>query len=109
MRLRRVYLLLCLFGVAAPYVELIPWLSQHGFQLNLLIRELFATRIWAFFGLDVVVSAIVLFVFIFADRCAIRVRHAWLAIVATLLVGVSLALPLFLYMRQRVLDATTSA
>ena len=109
MRLRHVYLLLCVFGVAAPYVELIPWLSQHGLQLDLLIRELFATRIGAFFGLDVVVSAIVLFVFIFAERRAIRVRHAWLPIVTTLAVGVSLGLPLFLYMRQRILDGTPIA
>jgi hypothetical protein len=108
MRLRHVYLLLCVFGVTAPYAELIPWLSQNGLPLDLFIRELFATRIGAFFGLDVVVSAIVLFVFVFAERRAIRVRHVWLPIVATLVVGVSLGLPLFLYMRQRVLDATTA-
>jgi hypothetical protein len=31
----------------------------------------------------------------------------WLPVVATLVVGVSLGLPLFLYMRQRGLDANT--
>jgi hypothetical protein len=31
----------------------------------------------------------------------------WLPVVATLVVGVSLGLPLFLYMRQRCLDADT--
>jgi hypothetical protein len=108
MRLRHVYLLLCVFGVALPYAELIPWLSQHGLEPGLFIRELFATHIGAFFGLDVVISATVLFVFVLAESRTIRVRHAWLPIVATLVVGVSLGLPLFLYMRQRVLDASTA-
>jgi len=45
----------------------------------------------------VIVSAAVLFVFIGAER----VRHRWIPVVATLLVGVSLGLPLLLYMRER--------
>ena len=98
------YLLLCLLGLILPYAQLVPWVMEHGLQLDLLIRELFATRIGAFFGLDVVVSAIVLFVFIFAERTSTGVRHIWLPIFATLLVGVSLGLPLFLYLRQRHLD-----
>jgi hypothetical protein len=106
MRLRHVYLLLCAVGIAVPYAALIPWLSQHGLDLGLFIRELLATRVGAFFGLDVAVSAIALFVFVFAEGRAVRVRHVWLPVVATLVVGVSLGLPLFLYMRQRVLDAT---
>jgi hypothetical protein len=106
MRLRHVYLALCVIGVVVPYAELIPWLAQHGLQLGLLVRELFATRIGAFFGLDVVVSAVVLFVFVFAERAALGIRHVWLPIVATLAVGVSCGLPLFLYMRERVRDAT---
>jgi len=107
MRLRHLYLLLCAFGIAIPYAQFVPWLSQNGLQIDLFVRELFATRIGAFFGLDVVVSAVVLFVFICAERKTVAIRHAWLPIVATLVVGVSLGLPLFLYMRQRALDATT--
>ncbi len=89
-----------------PYAQLIPWLAQHGLQLDLFVRELFATRIGGFFGLDVVVSAIVLFVFVFAERATLRIRHVWLPVAATIIVGVSLGLPLFLYMRERVRDAT---
>lgn len=104
MRLRHVYLMLCVVGAIVPYLQLIPWVLQHGLQLELLVRELFSTRIGAFFGLDVVVSAIALFVFAFAERRTVVIRHVWLVVPATLLVGVSLGLPLFLYMRQRVLD-----
>ena len=108
MRLRHVYLVLCLLGVLVPYAEFAPWLLQHGLQIDSLVRELFATRIGAFFGLDVVLSAVTLFVFICAERKAVAIRHVWLPIIATLVVGVSLGLPLFLYMRQRVLDSTAA-
>ena len=108
MRLRHVYLLLCLAGTALPYWALVPWVMEHGLDLTLLSQELFSTRIGAFFGLDVIVSAIVLFIFIFVEGRRSDVQHLWLPVLATLLVGVSLGLPLFLYLRQRKLDATAA-
>ena len=77
-----------------PYWQFIPWLMQHGLDMDLFMRELFATRIGAFFAFDVVVSALALFVFVFTERTVARVRHVWLPVVATLVVGVSLGLPL---------------
>ena len=105
MRLRHLYLLLCVLGTILPYWKLLPWVLEHGLNLSLLCQELFATRIGAFFGLDVVVSAIVLFVFIATEGRRLAIANLWLPIVATLLVGVSLGFPLFLYLRQRQLDA----
>lgn len=105
MRLRQVYLLLCVLGAIVPYWQLVPWVIEHGLNLSLLLQELFSTRIGAFFGLDVVVSAFVLFVFVFAEGRRISVPHLWLPILATCLVGVSLGLPLFLYLRQCRIDA----
>lgn len=104
MRLRHVYLGLCVLGTALPYLELVPWLLQHGLNLPLFFQELFSVRIGAFFGMDVIVSAVVLFVFIWAEGARVGVRHLWAPVLGTLLVGVSLGLPLFLYLRQRKLD-----
>lgn len=106
MRLRHVYLGLCVLGLALPFWKLLPWIIDHGLNLSLLCQELFATRIGAFFGLDVVVSAVVLFVFILSEGRRLAIALLWLPMIATLLVGVSLGLPLFLYLRQRRLDAT---
>jgi hypothetical protein len=80
---------------------------EHGLDLSLFFRQLFANQIAAFFGLDVIVSILVLWVFIFTEGARIGLRHLWLPVVASLVVGVSLGLPLFLYMRQLQLDATT--
>jgi hypothetical protein len=72
-----------------------------------LISELFSTRIGGFFGWDVIVSAIVLITFIVAEGRRILLRGIWLPICASLLVGVSLGLPLFLLMRERHLQESS--
>ena len=104
MRLRHLYLGLCVLGVILPYSQLIPWVTEHGLDPGLFIRELTQNRLGAFFALDVVVSAVTLWIFVFSEGAATGIRHLWLPIAATLLVGVSFGLPLFLYMRQRRLD-----
>jgi uncharacterized membrane protein YgaE (UPF0421/DUF939 family) len=79
---------------------------SHGLSLSLFLHELFATRIGGFFGMDVFVSAIVLVIFTSAEGRRLHIRGGWLVVVAVLLVGVSLGLPLFLYLRERHVDST---
>jgi hypothetical protein len=104
MRLRYLYLVLCVWGILLPYSQFIPWFLEHGLDLPLFFRHLFANRIGAFFGMDVTVSVLVLWLFVFFEGARLGLRHLWLPVVASLLVGVSLGLPLFLYMRQLRLD-----
>jgi hypothetical protein len=104
MRLRHLYLGLCVIGAVLPYSQLIPWLAIHGLDFPLLLQELFSTRTSGFFALDVVVSAVVLVVFVLSEGRRLDLSLLWLPILATFLVGVSLGFPLFLYMRQRKLD-----
>ena len=99
MSLKGRYLVLCILGTVAPLSQLVPFVGEHGFDGRLMIEELFSTRMGAFFALDVVVSAIALLVFVSAESRRIGLRR-WLPILATLCVGVSLGLPLFLYMRE---------
>ena len=108
MRLRHVYVMFCVIGTIVPYSELVPWVMEHGLKMPLIFHELFSTRIGAFFGLDVVISGLVLFLFIGAEGRRLSMSALWLPIIATLLVGVSLGFPLFLYLRQRELDTAAS-
>ena len=57
------------------------------------------------FAMDLMVSASVLWVFVFVEGRKRRMGHLWIYVVCTLLVGVSLALPLFLFMREGRLQA----
>ena len=98
------YLILCLAGTILPYSQLFPFLREHGLDTSLLFQQLFANKVSGFFGLDVIVSSLVLWVFVYSEGTRLRMRHLWVYVVANLLVGVSLGLPLFLLMRQSRVD-----
>ena len=100
MKPKTIYLGLCVPGMALPYSQLIPFLREHGLDVRTLCEQLFANRIGAFFGMDVIVSAVVLGVFVAVEGRRMSMKHLWVPVVATLAVGVSLGLPLFLYMRE---------
>jgi len=100
MKPKMIYLALCFVGALLPYWQFVPWVVEHGINLPLLLRELFANRISAFFGMDVLVSAIVLVVFTRVESARLNIRRRWLPVLAVFTVGVSLALPMFLYMRE---------
>jgi Protein of unknown function DUF2834 len=99
--MRGVYLSLALIGAVLPYSQFLPWLAEHGPNVPLLFTELFSTRAGAFFGLDVLVSAVVLIGFIRREGARRKMSTLWLPIAATCLIGVSCGLPLFLYLRER--------
>jgi hypothetical protein len=103
MNRKTVYLVLCVLGVLLPYWQFGPWLMVNGLNIPLFLHQLFANRIGAFFGMDVLVSAIALLVFARSIRLSGLLR--WLPLLAVLTVGVSLGLPLLLYLRERNLEA----
>jgi Terpene cyclase DEP1 len=108
MKARHFYLVCSVLGLVLPYSQFVPWLLEHGLNVALFSRELFANRISAFFVMDVIVSAIVLIWFIQTEGKRLRVRLLWLPTIGTLIVGVSFGLPLFLFLRQMTLDRTTA-
>jgi hypothetical protein len=99
MNRKGVYLSLCLAGTVLPYWQFVPWLSEHGLNIPLFFHQLFANRISAFFVTDVFVSAIVVLLFIAFERVHLGNKW-WIPAVAVLTVGVSLGLPLLLYLRE---------
>ena len=104
MRPKAIYLVLCFLGLLLPYWQFAPWVTQHGLNLALFVRELFANRIGAFFGMDVLVSAVVLIALMRIESARHKISARWLPILALLTVGVSLGLPMFLYMRELSLE-----
>jgi hypothetical protein len=108
MKARHFYLLCCVLGLILPYSQLVPWLLEHGLNITLFYRELFANRISAFFAMDVIVSATVLIWFIQSEGRRLRVRLLWLPTIGTLVAGVSFGFPLFLFLRQMALDPTAA-
>jgi hypothetical protein len=106
---KNIYLFLSFLGAAIPYSQFVPWIMENGLHVGLLMRQLFANRISAFFGLDVLVSSAVLLVFMRVEGKLLRMRFRWLPIVGLCAVGVSLALPLFLFFRERALEESSTS
>lgn len=102
--LQGLYLLFSVLGLALPYSQFIPFLIEHGLDIRLFFEQLFANKISSFFGMDLFISSFGLWIFIFTEGSRLKMRMLWIYIVSNLVVGVSLALPLFLLMRQRQIE-----
>ncbi|MGA9995450.1 MAG: DUF2834 domain-containing protein [Pyrinomonadaceae bacterium] len=99
------YLILAILGAVLPLSQLIPFLGAYGLDVPLLFRQLFQNHVSAFFGLDVIVSSFVLWLLVFSEGRRRGMKNLWVYVVCNLAVGVSLALPLFLFFRERRLNA----
>jgi Terpene cyclase DEP1 len=99
--LKPVYLGLSIAGTILPYWQFLPFLHVHGLDPALFIRQLFASPVSGFFGMDVIVSSLVLWVFVLVEGRPSGVKPLWAPLAANLVVGVSLGLPLFLYLREK--------
>ncbi len=98
------YLFLCVAGTALPLSQFVPWLSAHRLDLPLLLQQAMSSNIAAFAWADVLVTGIVVAVFVIAEGRRLDMRRLWLPL-SGLVVGPSLALPLFLLLRERHLAA----
>jgi hypothetical protein len=100
MRPKHIYAVLAVAGTILPLWQFVPFLRDHGLAMPLFFQQLFSTPVSGFFGVDVIVSSLVLWVFVVVESRRLSIRHQWLPVAGSLLVGVSLGLPLFLYMRE---------
>ena len=104
LKAKHVFLTLAILGTILPLSQLIPFLAEHGLDARRFNEQLWATRVSSFFGWDVLVSALVLWGLVHYEGRRSRMNHLWVYLLCTLLVGVSLGLPLFLYAREVKLD-----
>jgi hypothetical protein len=104
MKPKHLYLTLAVIGTVLPLSQFLPFLRDHGLNASLFVQQLFATQVGGFFGFDVFVSAIVLWLFVYFEGRRVSIPYRWAPVLATVVVGVSLGLPLFLYLRELQLE-----
>lgn len=95
-----IYLLLSIVGLVLPLSQFVPWLSAHGLDVPLLLQQATSSRIASFAWADVLVSAMAVVAFVLAEGRRLAMRRLWLPL-SCLAVGPSLALPFFLFLRER--------
>ena len=101
MRLQSIYLIAAILGTVLPYYYLISFLMDEGFNLALFGEQLFTYAASSMFTVDLLLSSFVFWIFVEHEGRKAAMRHRWIYIVCNLTVGLSLALPLFLYVRER--------
>ena len=105
--MRFVYLLLCIAGTALPLAQFVPWLSANGLNVPLLLQQATSSNIAAFAWADVLISGLATITLICAEGHRLGMRRLWLPL-SSIVVGPSLALPLFLFLREKHLIVTTN-
>jgi hypothetical protein len=101
---RTFYLLAAILGFIVPYVFFFQFLVEHGLNLSLFFQQMFATPIAAFFSADVIVSSLAFWAFLYSEGRRFAMRNLWIYVLLNLLVGVSFALPVFLFVRENKKD-----
>ena len=103
------YLAAAILGTVLPLSQFIPFLMAHGLDMPLFFEQLFQNHVSGFFGMDIIVSSLALWFFVFSEGRRRGMSNLWLYVVCNLVVGVSLALPLFLFFRERNINTGAEA
>ena len=64
---KKIYLFLCVLGVVLPYSQIVPWISQNGWNAASFFRLLFANGVSGACVLDVLVTSAIVVVFIVVE------------------------------------------
>ena len=101
---KNLYLVLAILGFLVPYWFFFKYLNANGLNISLLIQQLFANDISTFFAMDLIIATVVFWIFMANEAARLRIKNWWLYLLASLVVGLSFALPIFLYFRERQLQ-----
>jgi len=100
-----VYLLLAVSGAVLPWVFFARFFATEGLAGDF-IGALFANGAAGGFTADLLVSSVVFWIFLFPEARRVGVTAPWLFVAVNLLIGLSCALPLFLWRRERALASS---
>ncbi len=100
MKPTQIYLSLAVIGTVVPWYFFQSYFLQHGLDGELFIRLLFANGAAGGFSADVLISIVVFLYWVWSDAKEQGVKRWWLVVPALFAVGLSLAMPLYLYLRH---------
>ena len=102
--MKNIYLVLAVIGFIVPYYFFLQLPIADGFNLPSLIQPFYANNFMRGAAMDLTISVIAFWVYVFVEANRTGMRYPWVYLLATVLVGLSFALPLFLYFRERQLE-----
>lgn len=95
--MQAIYLTLAILGAIVPYIFFSSHFSDAGFGIGDFIRGAFVNGAAGGLGADLLISSLVFWIYLWRQRT----RNMWVYVVVNLFVGLSCALPAYLYMQAR--------
>jgi hypothetical protein len=99
--LRMIYLTLAVWGAIHPMFYFVQWFTSNGFDIMGMVDAWHINAATSGLVWDLTIALIALTVWIVAE---VAVRRNWIALIAipaTICIGVSCGLPLYLFLRSR--------
>jgi hypothetical protein len=96
----RNYLLLAVLGAIVPCMFFGDFMLDHGVNLTEFLRQLFVNSPASGFTSDLLITSAAFWIWSFCEARLQGMRNWWVYVVLNLGVGLSCALPLFLFFRQ---------
>ena len=98
--MKRLYLFLAIVGAILPYIFFGQYILENGLYLSGFVSSLFATPPAAGFTIDLLITSLVFWIWMFSERSKGRGPNPLLFIVLNLFIGLSCAFPAYLYARS---------
>lgn len=93
------YLGLAFVGAVVPCSFMGQFIREHGVDFGEFATQMWAAPISSFTGAAFVIASLVNICFVWGEGRRRKMKGLWLPLLATILVGASCGLPLFLYLR----------
>ena len=98
--MKKIYLVMALLGALIPYLFFIQFFQVEGINLTLFVESLFANGAAGGFSADLFWSSLVFWLYMIHQLKASGAPKPYLFILLNLTIGLSCALPAYLYARE---------
>ena len=103
-KMKTFYVIAAILGTILPWYFFANFFISSGLDLPLFLNNLAANWISQGASADLLISFIVFCVWSYFDARKHGIKHWWLVLPASFTIGRSLALPLYLYLREDQLE-----
>lgn len=98
--MKRLYILAMVVGTVIPWLYFGDFFASEGLNLSLFVSRALVNNVSSGTTADLLLSILVFWVWSFFDARTLGIKRWWLVLPAVFTVGLSLALPLYLYLRE---------
>lgn len=99
--MKKIYLLLAIIGAIVPYYFFLQFFGAEGLNLPLFIKALFPNGAAGGFSADLLITSVVFWLYMYQQKNNAKGPNPIIFIGLNLFVGLSCALPAYLYAREK--------